>query len=146
MFCTLKVKEELLACVKAAEESVFQLKRARLLQELDAISPAEEPEKFRPPGIANPTTTQDLNSSSAEGVSQLVQLSSITEGTVCRFRHTNGRWYNGKVCSVDKSGVARVFFLSPTNENMQVITKQYPSILLHHFSLIDDTVEYMKRC
>ncbi|KAL2614041.1 hypothetical protein R1flu_025733 [Riccia fluitans] len=116
----LQVKEELLACLKTAEESVFQLKRARLLRELDSIPSVEEQQivNSSPTGKSADNPGSELNF--IEESPQSVQLSSFAEGAKCRFRHTDGRWYNGRVHGLDEAGIARVFFLTPTNEKMQI--------------------------
>lgn len=116
----LVMKEELTASIKAAEHSLFQLKRARLLQELDAVTGSSE--------VAGPAShtaeSQPLMPDEREPEQQ--QEPAFSAGSKCRFRHTNGSWYNGKVFAVDtESGVARVSFLSPTTENMQGRSCQY---------------------
>lgn len=112
---TMKMKEELSASIKAAEHSLFQLKRARLLQEVDAMARASE--VVVP--ISNTGEIPSLIPDEREPEQQ--QEPTFPVGSKCRFRHTNGSWYNGKVFAVDEeSAVARVSFLSPTSENMQV--------------------------
>ncbi|KAL3678831.1 hypothetical protein R1sor_021787 [Riccia sorocarpa] len=116
----LQVKEELLACLKTAEDSAFQLKRARLLHELDSIPSVEGTQTVTLSSAGGRADDPDSELNSVEESPELVQLSSFAEGSKCRFRHTDGRWYNGRVHSVDEAGLARVFFLSPTNEKMQI--------------------------
>ncbi|CAM6101763.1 unnamed protein product [Calypogeia fissa] len=111
----LQMKEDLKVSIKAAEHSLFQLKRARLLQEVDAMTRASE---VAVPS-SNASETQSLKPGEREPEQQ--QEPSFSIGSKCRFRHTNGSWYNGEVLSVEvESGLARVSFLSPTAENMQI--------------------------
>ncbi|ESW18515.1 hypothetical protein PHAVU_006G047900 [Phaseolus vulgaris] len=104
----LAVHEELVQAIKDAEEGLFHLKRARLLQEADAIlhntNIFAEDEKVE---FLDPTDVEP----------ELLEEKCHSVGSKCRFRHINGRWYNGQVVQLDNS-VAKVSFLTPTSENM----------------------------
>jgi len=105
-----QVHEELVQAIKDAEEGLFHLKRARLLQEADAIlhntNIFAEDEKVE---FLDPTDVEP----------ELLEEKCHSVGSKCRFRHINGRWYNGQVVQLDNS-VAKVSFLTPTSENMLV--------------------------
>ncbi|KAL5559626.1 hypothetical protein UlMin_035837 [Ulmus minor] len=105
----LSVNEELVQAIKDAEEGLFHLKRARLLREVDSVlegkgHAAEEVKVV----LLDPS---DVEPEPVEGQSYNV-------GSKCRFRHTNGRWYNGQVVALDGSKSAKISFLTPTSENM----------------------------
>ncbi|CAH2061164.1 unnamed protein product [Thlaspi arvense] len=105
----LSVHEELLGAIKDVEEGLLHLKRARLLQEADLVllglsnaaagvksehvDPADEPE---------PTLEEKKDS----------------DGSKCRFRHTDGRWYNGRIIGFKGSDSTKITFLTPTSESM----------------------------
>eukprot|EP00249_Psilotum_nudum_P017515 c26365_g1_i1 orf=400-1947(-) len=106
----LSVREELLAAIKVAEDSLLQLKRARLLREVDALSGSSSigSELIK----TKPNVTEDSTIQS--------QKSTFVVGSKCCFRFSNGRWYNGQVIEFEGNGLARVSHLIPTTESMQI--------------------------
>lgn len=97
------------------------MKRARLLQEADfalqscnstAKDIAEEP--FDPKDVL------------AEPIDE------YSVGSKCRFRHSDGRWYNGQIVRLEGSNAAKVSFLTPTSETMLV----RPVLSLSHSLLV----------
>ncbi|KAI5057269.1 hypothetical protein GOP47_0027284 [Adiantum capillus-veneris] len=106
----LEVHEELSAALKSAEESLLQLKRSRLLREIDLVLDVK-------------ATNSTIVQSAPRAVSNdhgVVVDSSFSVGSKCRFRHANGRWYYGQILEADCQGFARVSFLTPTTEKMQM--------------------------
>lgn len=45
---------------------------------------------------------------------------SYSVGSKCRFRYTDGRWYNGLIVGLEGPESAKISFLSPTSESMLV--------------------------
>lgn len=115
--CDVKVHGELLQAVKGLEESLLHLKRARLFREVDAMAQQE---------VAAPVILSN------EGTDNLIPLvpnsdpvdlnlpESFSVGSKCRFRHTDGRWYNGTIINMESDYIARVSFLHPTSDKMKV--------------------------
>ncbi|PON73187.1 Zinc finger, CCCH-type domain containing protein [Parasponia andersonii] len=105
----LPVYEELVQAIKDAEEGLLHLKRARLLGEADSALQAschtDHEAKVEPldPTDVEPETLEDQN---------------YNIGSKCRFRHTDGRWYNVRIVALDGSGSAKISFLHPTSESM----------------------------
>ncbi|KAG8059161.1 hypothetical protein GUJ93_ZPchr0002g25763 [Zizania palustris] len=99
----LEVHEELLVAIKDAEEGLLHLKRSRLVKQIDAIFPNQGP------------------TSQADDVEpELLEPHEFSVGSKCRFRHKDGRWYNGCVIGLEGSSDARISFLTPTSENMSM--------------------------
>lgn len=97
MFFVVKVRDELVQAIKDAEEGLFHLKRARLLREADsALKGSSSPEDVK------------------------VEPLCYSRGSKCRFRHTDGRWYNGLVVDREGPESAKISFLTPTSESMLV--------------------------
>ncbi|KAJ3695419.1 hypothetical protein LUZ60_000796 [Juncus effusus] len=110
----LAVHEELVSAIKDAEEGLLHLKRSRLLNQIDSIFPTEAS-----PSQCQSTRDESLNPSQIEA-EQLQPEPIFPVGSKCRFKHTDGRWYNGCVVSLEGNNTARVTFLNPTSENMMI--------------------------
>uniref|UniRef100_A0A0D9VM25 G-patch domain-containing protein n=1 Tax=Leersia perrieri TaxID=77586 RepID=A0A0D9VM25_9ORYZ len=109
----LEVHEELLAAIKDAEEGLLHLKRSRLVKKIDEIFP-NQGSTFEAPEVAV-DPPDDVKPEPLEPQEFLV-------GSKCRFRHKDGRWYNGSVIELEGSSDARISFLTPTSENMSQFT------------------------
>ncbi|CAL4885722.1 unnamed protein product [Urochloa decumbens] len=107
----LEVHEELLAAIKDAEEGLLDLKRSRLVKQIDDIFSNDEPASQAPEVAVEPLDPDDV------GPEPLV-THGFSVGSKCRFRHNNGRWYNGCIIGFEGSREARISFLTPTSENM----------------------------
>ncbi|CAN6245809.1 unnamed protein product [Urochloa humidicola] len=110
----LEVHEELLAAIKDAEEGLVDLKRSRLVKQIDDIFSNAEPASQAPEVAVEPLDPDDV------GPEPLVSHD-FSVGSKCRFRHNDGRWYNGCIIGFEGSGEARISFLTPTSENMAVL-------------------------
>lgn len=108
--------------IKDAEEGLLHLKRARLLREVDSVV------QFSKFTGEDDVKVEPLNPNKIEA-EPLEEQQTYGVGSKCRFRHTNGRWYNGRIFGLDGSGHAKISFLTPTSENMLVCS----SSLLHFF-------------
>lgn len=107
-----KVHEELIAAIRDAEEGLLHLKRARLLLEADSVLQVSkstiEDVKVEP---LDPTDDVEPEPLEEQG---------FVVGSKCRFRHTDGRWYNGQIIGFEGSKSAKISFLTPTSESMLV--------------------------
>ncbi|XP_024996835.1 zinc finger CCCH domain-containing protein 18 [Cynara cardunculus var. scolymus] len=126
----LEVHSELLQAIKDAEEGLFVLKRARLLQEVDFSlqmakdgakgvnqdSLASKDVEVEPLEEAEDVNQDLLDSKDAE----VEPLKEYSVGSKCRFRHSDGRWYDGLIVAMEGSTGAKVSFLTPTSENQLV--------------------------
>ncbi|KAK9274428.1 hypothetical protein L1049_019243 [Liquidambar formosana] len=103
------VHGELVLAIRDAEEGLFQLKRARLLREADTallgLNNTTEDVKVEP---LDPTDVE----------AEPLEEQNYSVGSKCRFRHTDGRWYNGQIVGLEGSNSAKVSFLTPTSENL----------------------------
>ncbi|GFQ08624.1 zinc finger CCCH domain-containing protein 18, partial [Phtheirospermum japonicum] len=104
------VHVELVQSIKDAEEGLFHLKKARLLREADSVLEGSV--------ISDDVKVEPLDPTNAEAEPLVDQSFSI--GSKCRFRYTNGRWYNGLIVGLEGSGTAKITFLTPTSESMLV--------------------------
>ncbi|KAM1330042.1 hypothetical protein ACFX13_043513 [Malus domestica] len=109
----LALHEEIVQAIKDAEEGLLNLKRARLLREadlvLDGSAHVDEGVKVE---------TIDLTETDVEP--EPLEDPSYPVGSKCRFRHTDGRWYNGQVIGLEGSDSAKISFLTPISENMMI--------------------------
>ncbi|XP_073008341.1 zinc finger CCCH domain-containing protein 18 [Typha latifolia] len=104
----LAVHEELLSAIKDTEEGLLHLKRSRLLKKMDAIFPGQE----------SASSVQAQLSDPREFEPEPLQPKEHSIGSKCRFRHTDGRWYNGQIVGFEGANTARISFLTPTSEKM----------------------------
>lgn len=122
-----QLHEEIVQAIKDAEEGLLNLKRARLLREadlvLDGSAHVDEGVKVE---------TIDLTETDVEP--EPLEDPSYPVGSKCRFRHTDGRWYNGQVIGLEGSDSAKISFLTPTSENMMVRTFCWSAFYLVNFS------------
>uniref|UniRef100_A0A0D9YZJ1 Zinc finger CCCH domain-containing protein 18 n=1 Tax=Oryza glumipatula TaxID=40148 RepID=A0A0D9YZJ1_9ORYZ len=107
----LEVHEELLAAIKDAEEGLLHLKRSRLVKQIDEIFPNQEPTSEAPEVAVDPPDDVEP---------EPLEPQEFSVGSKCRFRHKDGRWYNGCVIGLEGSSDARISFLTPTSENMSM--------------------------
>ncbi|KAJ9702779.1 hypothetical protein PVL29_004488 [Vitis rotundifolia] len=107
----LSVHEELVWAIKDAEEGLFHLKRARLLREADS---ALHDHKYTTEDVK----VEPLDPSDAEA--EPLEEQSYHVGSKCRFRYTDGRWYNGVILGLEGLDSAKISFLTPTSENMLI--------------------------
>lgn len=107
LLANVQIREELHQAVKGAEESLLHLKRARLLREVEALA---QPQKEEVEVLAQPQ----------EEPVETVSAEAFAVSSKCRFRHSDGRWYNGCILGMESDSVARVAFLHPTSDKMQV--------------------------
>ncbi|KAK6927675.1 E3 ligase, CCCH-type zinc finger [Dillenia turbinata] len=103
------VHDELVVTIKDAEEGLFHLKRARLLQEADS---ALLNSKFTSENVK----VEPLDPSDVEA--EPLEDQCFAVGSKCRFRHADGRWYNGQIVGLEGFDTARISFLTPTSEKM----------------------------
>ncbi|PIA46024.1 hypothetical protein AQUCO_01600354v1 [Aquilegia coerulea] len=109
----LKVHEELILAIRDAEEGLFHLKRSRLLQEADSILSTQCSKS-----TARDVMVEPLDPAIVEA--EPLEEESYSIGSKCRFRHTDGRWYNGQIIALNGASSARITFLTPTCENMMI--------------------------
>ncbi|KFK32607.1 hypothetical protein AALP_AA6G266100 [Arabis alpina] len=107
----LSVHEELVDAIKDAEEGLMHLKRARLLKEADIVlhglihDAGVKSEHINPANELEPEKNEEQKD---------------LDGSKCRFRHTDGRWYNGRIIGFEGSDSAKICFLTPTSESMMM--------------------------
>ncbi|XP_047323922.1 zinc finger CCCH domain-containing protein 18 [Impatiens glandulifera] len=109
----LPVYEELSHAIKDAEDALLQLKRARLLREADFVLQASSSI------VSEDIEAEPINECQVEPET-VPEDESYSVGSKCRFRFTDGRWYNGLVISLDGFTSAKVSFLTPTSESMLI--------------------------
>ncbi|KAF3947775.1 hypothetical protein CMV_026140 [Castanea mollissima] len=105
----LTVYDELVQVIKDAEEGLFHLKRARLLREADLVLNGCNHK-------SEDVKVESLDPADVEP--EPLEEQSYLIGSKCRFRHSDGRWYNGQIVELDDSDSAKISFLNPISENM----------------------------
>ncbi|XP_074296276.1 zinc finger CCCH domain-containing protein 22-like isoform X2 [Silene latifolia] len=109
----LSFEEELISSIKDAEEGLLGLKRARLFREANAMQGFTKLDNVK--SSSEDVLAEHLNPTDVE-VETLEEPRSRV-GSKCRFRHTDGRWYNGQIVELKDSCSATVSFLTPMSEN-----------------------------
>ncbi|KAK9098042.1 hypothetical protein Syun_025087 [Stephania yunnanensis] len=107
----LSFQEELIVAIRDSEDGLLHLKRSRLLRETDSILSS---------AAAASGCGFNGNDVKVEALDPQLEAENYGVGSKCRFRHIDGRWYNGVVVSVDGTGSATIAFLTPTSENMVI--------------------------
>lgn len=110
-----KVHEELIAAIRDAEEGLLHLKRARLLREADSVLQVSK-STIEDVKVEPLDPRDDVEAEAAEPLEE----QGFVVGSKCRFRHTDGRWYNGQIIGLESSTSAKISFLTPTSESMLV--------------------------
>ncbi|XP_057478532.1 zinc finger CCCH domain-containing protein 18 [Actinidia eriantha] len=103
------VYEELVQAIKDAEDGLLGLKRARLMREADSVLEGSN-------YIVEDAKVELLDPTQDEA--EPLEDQSYSVGSKCRFRHTDGHWYNGLIVGLEGSNSAKISFLTPTSENM----------------------------
>ncbi|GFS41944.1 zinc finger (CCCH-type) family protein [Actinidia rufa] len=103
------VYEELVQAIKDAEDGLLGLKRARLMREADSVLEGSN-------YIVEDAKVELLDPTQDEA--EPLEDQSYSVGSKCRFRHTDGHWYNGLIVWLEGSNSAKISFLTPTSENM----------------------------
>lgn len=121
-----QVYEELVQGIKDAEEGIFHLKRARLLREVDSAlhGSGHTYEDVKPEPLGSTLHVSVYTDKDVKP--EPLEEHNYSVGSKCRFRHTDGRWYNGQIVGLDNSNFAKISFLTPTSENMLVSTVSDP--------------------
>ncbi|KAJ4952807.1 hypothetical protein NE237_029639 [Protea cynaroides] len=104
----LAVHEELVMATRDTEEGLLNLKRSRLMRQVDSMQGSE-------------VTTEDVEVEPLDPThveTDPLETNCYSVGSKCRFRHTDGCWYNGLIVGLEGSNSARISFLTPTSENM----------------------------
>ncbi|KAL2897561.1 Zinc finger CCCH domain-containing protein 18 [Bienertia sinuspersici] len=125
-----QVQEELISSIKDVEEGIFHLKRTRLLREVDSAMQHSVCSQKDAEFDHNDSAELDGSKLPFEDVEvepldptdvevETLEEASYVVGSKCRFRHTDGRWYNGQIVELDGSS-ARVSFLTPTSEKQMM--------------------------
>ncbi|KAK8513494.1 hypothetical protein V6N13_002231 [Hibiscus sabdariffa] len=111
----LAVHDELVEVIKETEEGLLNLKRARLLREADSAL-----------NVSNQSAVEEVKEEPLEPDD--IEAEPLEEersyhyrvGSKCRFRYSDGRWYDGQVVALNGSDSAKISFLTPTSENMLI--------------------------
>lgn len=127
-FFFFKVREELIASIRDAEDGLLHLKRSRLLRVVDEIAFGQGSESlFEDPKSEPSDPTEDAIRPRESEI--------FSVGSKCRFRYSDGRWYNGYLVGLEGPSSARISFLNPTSEKMLVRASFCRSSFLHFFFL-----------
>ncbi|KAK8513505.1 hypothetical protein V6N12_052689 [Hibiscus sabdariffa] len=126
----LAVHDELVEVIKETEEGLLNLKRARLLREADSalnVSNQSAVEEVK----EEPIDPDDIEAEPLEEERSY----HYRVGSKCRFRYSDGRWYDGQVVALNGSDSAKISFLTPTSENMlsEIACDDRPVIAMLHF-------------
>ncbi|KAG9455838.1 hypothetical protein H6P81_000346 [Aristolochia fimbriata] len=134
----LSVHEELLLAIKDAEEGLLHLKRLRLLRQTDSMllgqclqSPSGihkveplDPDQVRPEPLEDKALLSEDRQVEPLDANEVqpepLEDKDFSVGSKCRFRHTDGRWYNGQIISLNSDASARISFLTPTSKSMMM--------------------------